>query len=108
MSPRELATKQNRSIELLELISLNYSVMNKMNKPQMYHINEECVDFKVRILLSVPDDTGLHHATSTLNLQAGGCHTGQLEALQVTQPPCQDLKWSYTESHIICDIICAC
>lgn len=63
-----------------------------MIKPTMYHINEECVDVKVGILLSVADDTGLHHTTSTLNLQAGRCHTGQLEALQVTQPPCQDLK----------------
>lgn len=52
-----------------------------MIKPTMYHINEECVDVKVGILLSVADDTGLHHTTSTLNLQAGRCHTGQLEAL---------------------------
>lgn len=58
----------------------------------MYHINEECVDIKVGILLRVADDTGLHYTTSTLNLQVGGCHTGQLEALQVTHPPCQDLK----------------
>lgn len=78
--------------------------MIKMNKPKMYHINEECVDFKVGILLSVPDDTGLHHATSTFNLQARGSDTGQLVALQVTHPPCQDLKWSYIESQIICDI----
>lgn len=61
-------------------------------KTKMYHVKEECVDVKVGILLSVADDTGLHHTTSTLDLQAGRCHTGQLEAFQVTHPPCQDLK----------------
>lgn len=80
------------------------------NKPKVYHINEECVDIKVGILFCVADDTGLHHTTTTLNLQAGRCHAGQLEALQVAQPPCQDLK-----SHILkviffcvgCWVICS-
>lgn len=76
-----------------------------MDKPKTYHINKECVDFKVRIPLSVTDNTGLHHTTSTLDLQAGRRHTGQLEALKVTHPPCQYLKLQHTESHIICDFL---
>lgn len=63
-----------------------------MFKLKMYHINEECVDVKVGILLSVANNTGLQYTTSALDLQAGRCHTGQLEALQVTHSPCQDLK----------------
>lgn len=65
-----------------------------------HHVKEQRVDIKVRLLLSITDDTGLCHAASTLHLKAGRCHAGQLEALQVPDSPCQDLKRGATERRV--------
>lgn len=57
-----------------------------------HHFHEEHTNIKVGILLDILDDTGLHKLASALHQQAGRGDTGQLVALEVPQPPGQDLK----------------
>lgn len=57
-----------------------------------HHFHEEHTDVKVWVLLDVLDDAGLDALPPTLHQQAGRGHTGQLEALEVPQPPGQDLQ----------------
>lgn len=60
--------------------------------PGPHHFHEEHADIKVGVLLDVLDDAGLHQLASTLHQQAGRGDAGQLVALEVPQPPGQDLK----------------
>lgn len=56
-----------------------------------HHFHEEHADVEVGVLLDVLDDAGLDALPPALHQQAGRGHTGQLEALEVPQPPGQDL-----------------
>lgn len=60
--------------------------------PGPHHFHEEHTDVKVGVLLDVLDDAGLHELASALHQQAGRGDAGQLVALEVPQPPGQDLK----------------
>lgn len=57
-----------------------------------HHFHEEHADVEVGVLLDVLDDAGLDRLASTLHLEAGGGDAGELVALQVPQPPGQDLQ----------------
>lgn len=57
-----------------------------------HHLHEEHADVEVGVLLDVLDDAGLHELPAALHQQAGRGDAGQLVALQVPQPPGQDLK----------------
>lgn len=57
-----------------------------------HHFHEEHRDIEVGVLLDVLDDTGLHELAPALHQQAGRGDTGQLVALEVPQPPGQDLR----------------
>ncbi len=80
------------NLTLLDLM-LNKMMYIKTNKTRSraYDINEQGVDFKVGVLLSISNDARLNHTSSTFHLKTGRCHTGQLETLQVTQTPRQYL-----------------
>lgn len=81
----------NLTIPDLILNRIMYIKTNK-TRSRAYNINEQGVDFKVGVLLSISNDARLNHTSSTFHLKTGRCHTGQLETLQVTQTPRQYLR----------------